>query len=249
MQELRKKLKDFKLPGMALTLEDRVSYARSKKLSYEEFLELLCEDEFDNRRDNNYKKRYSAAKLPANKKLEDFDFSFQKSIDEREINDAATCKFIKDKHNLIFIGNSGTGKSHLSIGIALKALCKEYKVFFTTVMDMLYNLHISRADNSYHKKLQQLVSYDLLILDELGFRTLPKYSVDDFFNVISKRYENTSTIITTNKDYENWSNIFEDEELTRAITDRVMHHGKVIKITGPSYRTKKQKNEPKVGVV
>lgn len=243
MQELCKKLREFKLSGMALTLEDRLSYARNKKLPYEEFLELLCQDEVDNRRDNNYKKRYNAAKLPANKKLEDFDFSFQKSIDEREINDAATCKFIQEKHNLIFTGNSGTGKTHLSIGIALKALFKEYKVFFTTVSDMLYNLHISRADNSYHKKLQQLISYDLLVLDELGFKTLPRYSVDDFFNVISKRYENNSTIITTNKDYENWNNIFEDEELTRAITDRLIHHGRVIKITGPSYRTRKQKSE------
>jgi DNA replication protein DnaC len=170
MQELYKRLRDFKLSGMALTLEDRLSYARSKKLPYEEFLELLCEDELDNRRDNNYKRRYSAAKLPANKKLEDFNFSFQKSIDEREINDAASCQFIRDKHNLILIGDSGTGKTHLSIGIALKALSKEYKVFFTTVSDMLYNLHIARADNSYHKKLQQLVSYDLLILDELGFK-------------------------------------------------------------------------------
>lgn len=243
MQVLCKKLKDFKLSGMALTLEDRLSYAKSKKIPYEEFLELLCEDELDNRRDNNYRRRYSTAKLPANKKLEDFDFGFQKSIDEREINDVATCKFIQDKHNLILIGDSGTGKTHLSIGIALKALNKEHKVFFTTVSDMLYNLHISRADNSYHKKLQQLVSYDLLVLDELGFKTLPRYSADDFFNVVSKRYENKSIIITTNKDCESWSNIFEDEELTKAITDRLRHHGKVIKITGPSYRTKKQKSE------
>lgn len=109
MQELYKRLRDFKLSGMALTLEDRLSYARSKKLPYEEFLELLCEDELDNRRDNNYKRRYSAAKLPANKKLEDFNFSFQKSIDEKEINDAASCQFIRDKHNLILIGDSGTG--------------------------------------------------------------------------------------------------------------------------------------------
>ena len=131
MQELYKRLRDFKLSGMALTLEDRLSYARSKKLPYEEFLELLCEDELDNRRDNNYKRRYSAAKLPVNKKLEDFNFSFQKSIDEREINDASSCQFIRDKHNLILIGDSGTGKTHLSIGIALKALSKEYKVLIS----------------------------------------------------------------------------------------------------------------------
>ena len=243
MQELYKRLKDFKLSGMVLTLDERLSYAKAKKLPYEEFLELLCEDELDNRRDNNYKRRHSIAKLPGHKKLEDFDFSFQASIDEREINDAATCKFIQDKRNLILIGDSGTGKTHLSIGFALKALSKEYKVFFTTVSDMLYNLHISRADNSYYKKLQQLVNYDLLVLDELGFKTLPRYSADDFFNVISKRYENKSIIITTNKDFDSWNNIFGDEELTKAIVDRLMHHAKVFKITGPSFRTKKQKNE------
>ena len=170
------------MPEVPEFLEDRISYTKNKKIPYEEFLELLCEDELDNLRDNNYRKCYSAAKLPASKKLEDFDFGFQKSIDEREINDAATFKFIQDKHNLILVGDSGTGKTHLSIGIALKALSKEYKVFFfTTVSDMLYNLHISRADNSYRKKLQQLVSYDLLVLDELGFKTLPRYSADDFF--------------------------------------------------------------------
>jgi len=243
MQELYKRLKEFKLSGMVHALETRLLYARSKKLPYEEFLELLCEDERDSRRDNNYKRRYSLAKLPQQKKLEDFDFGFQASIDEREINDIASCKFITAKENIILIGDSGTGKTHLAISFALKALSKEYKVFFTTVSDMLYNLHISRADNSYYRKLQQLINYDLLVLDELGFKTLPKYSADDFFNVISKRYENKSTIITTNKEFESWNNIFEDEELTRAIVDRLIHHGKILKITGPSFRSKKQKNE------
>lgn len=147
-QEQYKRLKEFKLSGMARALDTRLIYARSKKLPYEEFLELLCEDERDNRRDNNYKRRYSLAKLPQQKKLEDFDFSFQTSIDEREVNDIAGCRFIAARDNVILIGDSGTGKTHLAISFALKALSKEYKVFFTTVSDMLYNLHISRADNS-----------------------------------------------------------------------------------------------------
>jgi DNA replication protein DnaC len=122
-----------------------------------------------------------------------------------------------------------------------------YKVYFTTVSDMLYNLHISKADNSYHKRLQQLISYDLLILDELGFKKLPKYSSDDFYNVISKRYENKSTIITTNKEIENWNDIFEEEVLTRAIIDRIMHHVHIFNIKGKSYRTKRLKSEGKMG--
>src|SRR3569623_228740 len=101
MQTIYKRLKEIKLSGMAHALEERISYANLKKLSYQELLKLLCEDEFDNRRDNNYKRRYSAAKLLSHKKLEDFDFIFHQCLDEKHINDVATCKFIQDQHNII----------------------------------------------------------------------------------------------------------------------------------------------------
>lgn len=239
MQNLLKSLKEFKLAGMAICLAERLSYARTNKLSYQELLELLCEDEKSNRKDNNYNKRKNAAKLPAMKKLEDFDFTFQPSIDERLVNDLATCQFIKTQENVILIGDSGTGKTHLAIALGLKALNKDYSVHFTTVSDLLHNLHISKADNSYHKKLRQLLNYDLLILDELGFKQLPKYSSDDFFNIISKRYENKSIIITTNKPIDEWNDIFDEEVLTKAIVDRIMHHVFILNIKGKSYRMKK----------
>lgn len=242
MQELIKDLRGFKLSGMANSLSDRLHYAQNNKLGYQEFLSLLCEDEISTRRDNNYKRRVNASKLPASKKLEDFDFAFQPSIDAKILSDLAICKYIDAGENIIFIGDSGTGKTHLAIGLANKALAREYSVYFTTVSDMLYNLHIAKADNSYHKKVQQLLNYDLLILDELGFKQLPKYSADDFFTVISKRYENKSTIITTNKDFTDWSEIFADELLSRAIIDRVMHHAYIMNIKGKSYRMNKAKN-------
>lgn len=242
MQELVNDLRSFKLSGMVSSLSDRLHYAQNNKLGYQEFLSLLCEDERSNRRDNNYKRRVNAAKLPANKNLEAFDFTFQPSIDAKIINDLAICKYIDVGENVIFIGDSGTGKSHLAIGLANKALAREYSVYFTTVSDMLYNLHIAKADNSYHKKIKQLISYDLLILDELGFKQLPKYSADDFFTVIAKRYENKSTIITTNKDFTDWNEIFADELLSRAIIDRIMHHAYIMNIKGKSYRMNKLKN-------
>lgn len=242
MQELVNNLRSFKLSGMVSSLSDRLHYAQNNKLGYQEFLSLLCEDEMSNRRDNNYKRRVNAAKLPANKNLEAFDFTFQPSIDAKIINDLAICKYIDVSENVIFIGDSGTGKTHLAIGLANKALAREYSVYFTTVSDMLYNLHIAKADNSYHKKIKQLISYDLLILDELGFKQLPKYSADDFFTVIAKRYENKSTIITTNKDFTDWNEIFADELLSRAIIDRIMHHAYIMNIKGKSYRMNKSKN-------
>ena len=243
MQNLISDLRTFKLSGMAFSLEERLIYAQTNNLSYKDLLELLCEDEKSTRKDNNYKRRTNAAKLPSVKKLEDFDFSFQPTIDQKVIADLATCQFINSKENIILVGQSGTGKTHLAISFAIKALSKEYSVYFTTVSDLLYNLHIAKADNSYPRKLKQIVNYDLLILDELGFKQLPKYSSDDFFAIISKRYEHKSTIITTNKEIQEWNDIFDKEVLTKAIVDRLMHHASIFNIRGNSYRMKQFKNE------
>jgi len=241
MNQVKSRLREFKLSGIYNSFEERIAYAQQKGLSYMEFLELLLEDEANNRKENSYKKRYIRARLPYQKTIEEFDFTFQPSIDKKVINDCATCQFISQKKNLLFIGNPGTGKTHLSIGIAIKALLRGYKVLFTPVSEMLQGLHFSKADNSYYQKLKYYLSPDLLILDELGFKRLPNYSADDFFEVISKRYESGSVIITTNKGLEQWADIFSDNILSSAIIDRVVHHCIVVKINGQSYRTKNLK--------
>jgi len=243
MEALKQNLRDFKLAGMLMTLEERIVYANDKQLSYQQFLDLLCEDEANNRKDNGYKKRYMKAKLPAHKTIEDFDFAFQPSLNKKLINDALTCQFIKEKRNLVFIGNPGTGKTHLSTAIGLRALAKDFKVLFVTVAELLYQLHIAKADNSYYKKLTEYLDPDLLILDELGFQKFPHYSIDDFFEVISKRYEKGSLVITTNQPFEQWGNIFGDTILAEAILDRVVHHSMIFTIKGPSYRSKVVKSK------
>jgi DNA replication protein DnaC len=243
MNLLKSRLRDFMLSGIYNSVEERIAYANDKSLSYTEFLELLLEDEVNNRRANGYKKRYSKAKFPYYKTLEDFDYGFQPSIDKKIINDCATCQFIAEKKNIVFIGNPGTGKTHLSIGIGIKALTKGYKVLFTSVSEMLQNLHLSKADNSFYQKLKHYLVPDLLVLDELGFKKMPSHSADDFFEVISKRYENGSVIITSNKSFEQWADIFADTVLSSAIIDRVAHHSVVVKINGQSYRTKNLKKK------
>ena len=243
MNMLKSRLKSFKLSGIYNTVDERLSFAKDKSLSYQEFLELLLEDEENNRRENSYKKRYSRAKLPCLKRIEDFDFSFQPSIDRRVINDFATCQFIDQRKNIIFLGEPGVGKSHLSVAIAIKALLKGRSVLFTQVSEMLQVLHQSKADNSYYKKLDYYIKPELLVLDELGFKKIPSYSADDFFEVISKRYEKGSVIITTNKSFEEWGDIFADNILASAIIDRVVQHSTVVKVSGKSYRTKNIKKE------
>ena len=167
---LKSRLRDFKLSEIYNSLDERLKYAGQKSLSYEEFLEILLEDEENNRRDNSHKKRYAKAKFPYLKTIEDFDFSYQPSIDRRVINDLSTCQFIEQKKNVVLIGNPGTSKTHISIDIGIKALTKGYKVLFTQVSDILQALYFSKAESSFYGKLNYYLSFNLLILDDLGFK-------------------------------------------------------------------------------
>lgn len=242
---LFKDLRNLKLSGIAKTLEVRNEQAIKEKLSYMEFLELLIEDELANRKDNSYKKRFQKAHFPFTKTLEEYDFNFQPTLNRQEIYNLATCEFIRKKENVVFIGPPGTGKTHLSISIGIKALQQGYKVIFTTVSDMMGALFESKADNSYAQKLKYYLSSDLLILDELGFRKLNEHIVDQFYEIISQRYEKGSLIITSNKTFDEWGNIFWDSILASAILDRIVHHSHLVLIKGESFRMREQKENLK----
>jgi DNA replication protein DnaC len=240
---LSKHLRNLKLSGVAKTIEVRNEQAIKEKLSYMEFLELLIEDEFANRKDNSYKKRFQKAHFPFTKTLEEYDFNFQPTLNRQELYNLATCEFVRKRENVIFIGPPGTGKTHLSVSIGIKALQQGYKVIFTTVSDMMSTLFESKADNSYAQKLKHYLSADLLILDELGFRKLNEHIVDQFYEIISKRYEKGSLIITSNKTFDEWGNMFWDSILASAILDRIVHHCHLVLIKGESFRMKKQKEK------
>lgn len=231
-----KKLRDFKLSGIIRTLPVRLEEAVSRTISHREWLELLLEDEANQRSDNRRKKLYQGAHIPFEKGIEDFDFTFQPSVKKAEILELATGNFIGKRENVIFIGQPGTGKTHLSVALGLAALGYGYTVLFTSVWNMITTLEQSRADVSYHKKVQAYVKPDLLILDELGYKSMAESTVEDFFEIVSKRYEKGSIILTSNRTFQEWDKIFIDKTLTGAILDRLVHHSHMITIKGESYR-------------
>ena len=235
-QSSLKKLRDFKLSGIIRTLDVRLAEATSQNLSHSEFLELLLEDEINQRSDNKRKRLYGGAHLPFEKGLEDFDFTFQPTVKKAEMLELATGNFIGKHENIIFIGQPGTGKTHLSVALGLKALGYGYTTLFTSVADMIMTLEQSRADLSYQKKIQQYLKPDLLILDELGYKSMADSTVEDFFEIVSRRYEKGSIIMTSNRDFQEWDKIFIDKTLTGAILDRLVHHCHIVTIKGESYR-------------
>lgn len=234
------RLKQFKLSGIVKSLDMRNEQAIKEELSYIEFLEILLYDEASNRMNNSVKKKTHKAKFPQQKTMEEYNFSFQPTLNKKNIYNLGTCEFIRKKENIAFIGPPGTGKTHLAISLGIKAIAQGYNVLFTTVNEMLEDLYLSRADNSFKQRFKQYTNPDLLILDELGLKKLNQNSVDDFYEIISKRYENGSIIITTNKVFDEWGRILHDPVLASAILDRFIHHCHFIVIKGDSYRLKQK---------
>ena len=233
---INQSLSTLKLAGMKKTLDIRLSQAEDG-LAYTEFLGLLLDDEITNRQDNRRQGLYKAAHLPFEKGIEDFDFTFQPSIRKKEILELATGNFL-GKTNVLFVGQPGTGKTHLSVALGIRALMAGKTVLFTTLWDMLDALYQSRADYSFDKKIQGYLKPDLLILDELGYKSLAPQAVQDLFEIIARRYEKKSTIVTSNRAVAEWDKIFLDKTLTTALLDRFLHYCHIIEITGESYRMK-----------
>jgi len=240
LQTIYAHCRKFNLAGVRKTLEVRLQEASEGNISFSEFLLMLLEDEEQNREDNRRHRTYKEAHFPYEKHLDEFDFSFQPTLKKQEILELSTGKYIERAENIIFIGQPGTGKTHLAIALGVKALSQGYKVMFTSVWDMITTLHQSRADNTYAKKIEWYLKPDLLILDELGYKSMGSTTVEDFFEIVSKRYEKKSLIITSNRDFPAWDTIFVDKTLTGAIIDRLIHHCSTYTITGDSYRFKRQ---------
>lgn len=170
--------------------------------------------------------------------MEDFDFNYQPSINKKEIEDYTTLRFMENNENILFIGSPGTGKTHLATAIGVEAAMHRKSVYFISCQDLMIQLKKAENENRLDQRLKSFTRYKLLIIDEIGYINLDKQSANLFFQLISRRYEQRSTIITTNKSLSKWAEIFGDPVIANAILDRLLHHSHIVSIVGPSYRTK-----------
>ena len=170
--------------------------------------------------------------------LQEFDFSYQPTINESQINDFASLRFLEKKENIIFYGNSGVGKTHLATAIGVIAARNRDSTYFIKCSQLMNDLHKAHLEGKINEKLKKLGSYKLLIIDELGYLPINKEDSKLFFQLIDRRYEKFSTIITTNINFSQWDEIFGDVIIANAIIDRILHHSHVVTIKGKSYRLK-----------
>lgn len=180
------------------------------------------------------------ANFPFIKEINEFDFSFQPSLDKTKIMDLMTLRFIENAENIIFCGTPGVGKTNLAVSIGIEAAKHRYCVYFITFQELISQLKKAASENRLENRIKWFCRYKLLIIDELGYQKMDVDSANLFFNLIAKRYEKLSTIITTNSPFSKWSDIFQEPVLTNALLDRLLHHCSVININGPSYRMKDQ---------
>ncbi len=205
-------------------------------------MDKLLQEELAAKRERFIRMKTRMAHLPFHKTLDQFDFGFQPSIDERRIRDLATLLFIEHQENLIFLGPLGVGKTHLAVALALEAIKQRYTVYFITSHDMIQTTQQQAHQNhTIKQKMKIFTKPNLLIIDEIGYRKMEDTAAHFFFPIISERYETGSIILTSNKSYGSWGEIFGDSVLATAILDRLLHHSTTNNINGESYRIKEKK--------
>lgn len=236
------KLKTLRLSGMLETLDERVRLAEHESLAPVEFLALLLDDEIGRREQQGYRRRLKQALLDETKTLARFDFAAAPKVSKTLLSDLSLCRFVEAGEGVVFVGPTGTGKSHLAQALANEAVKRGYRALFRPVHTLLADLHAARADGSFHKVRNGIVGVDVLVLDDFGLVPLSAQAAEDLYEIIRERYEHKSILMTSNRASEEWVEVFGNPLLASAALDRLTHHAHIIELTGTSYR---QRNRAK----
>jgi DNA replication protein DnaC len=233
---ITKKLRRLKMPGMTETLEERLAQAMREKWSYSTFFEMLLTDEIERRDNKQLASRLAKSRLDLNKTMETFDFGFNPKVQAPLVRELASCSFIEKKQNIFILGPSGVGKSHLAQALGHEVCRRGHEVLFYCTYQLFEWIYAGRGDGTHKKRLAQVIKVPVLILDDYGLQTLNEAQQSDLYQLIAERYEKASTIITSNRDFDEWPSMFINSLLASAALDRLVHRGIQIVIEGESYR-------------
>ena len=237
---LTKALKQLRLSGLLQTLEVRLQEAASHGLSHADFLELLVQDELLVRSDRTVQRRLKAACFREQKTLEDFDWAFNPSIKKKQIFDLASGRYLREGRDVLWLGPPGVGKSHLVQALGYQAVKMGFGVLYKSIFDVVRDFLHDEAFGAEEKVLAKYLKPDLLIIDDMGMKQLPKRSGEYLFEVIMRRYETRSTMMTSNRPLEDWGKLIGDVPAATAILDRFLHHAEVVTLSGRSHRLRNQ---------